>query len=151
VTIQRRGSQEQIPYFVSNTATTALDSAVQVYPGDTLVVPKAGVVYVLGDVGHPGGYTMTNNDAQVSALELVARAGGTSHSAVPSRAQLIRKSSSGYVASPLPLSAMQKGKVADVMLRPDDIVYVPFSYMRNFALNASGLVASVGAAALYHF
>jgi polysaccharide export outer membrane protein len=151
VMIQRKGSQEQIPYFVSNTSKTALDSAVQIYPGDTLVVPKAGVVYMLGDVGHPGGYMMTNNETQVSALELLARAGGTTHSAVPSRAKLIRKSNDGYVSSPLPLSAMQKGKVADVMLRPDDIVYVPFSYLRNFALNASGLAASVGAAALYHF
>lgn len=151
VMIQRHGSAERIPYFVSNTPGTALESAVMVNPGDTLIVPKAGVVYVLGDVGRPGGYTMNNNQTQISVLELVARAGGTNHSAVPSHAKLIRKTDHGYVSSPIQLSAMQKGKTADIMLQPDDVVYVPFSYARNFAVSASGVAASLGSAAIYRF
>lgn len=151
ITIERHGSHEKVMYFVANQAEAALDSAVTVTPGDTVYVPKAGLVYVLGDVARPGGYTMTNNDAQITVLQLVARAGGTNHSAVPSAARLIRKTGASYSESPLPLSAMQKGKVPDQKLEANDIIYVPFSYLRNFGMQATGIAGSVGSAAIYKF
>jgi len=151
VLIQRHGTSDTVPYFVSNSPDTSLSTAVMVYPGDTVIVPRAGVVYVLGDVGHPGGYTMTNNAAQLSVLELVARAGGTNHTAVPSHAKLIRKSGTGYVEIGIQLADMQKGKLSDMPMQPDDIVYVPFSYLKNFAVNGAGIAASAASAAVYHF
>jgi polysaccharide biosynthesis/export protein len=151
IEIERHGTHERVTYFVSNSAGSAFDTAIEVNPGDTILVPKAGIVYVLGDVVHPGGYTMTNNNAQLTVLQLVARAGGTNRSAVPSRARLIRRSGGSYTDESLALSGMQKGKRADVPLQADDIVWIPFSYMRNFALNATGIAASVGAAAVYQF
>jgi polysaccharide export outer membrane protein len=151
VVIERRGTKERIPYYVSNKPDAALDTAVMVNPGDSLIVPKAGIVYVLGDVAHPGGYTMTNNDAQLSVLQVIARAGGTNTSAVPSHAKLIHKKDNSYVEEALPLSAMQKGNRADMMLQPDDIIWVPFSYLRHFASNANQVVGQIGAAAIYNF
>ena len=152
ILIQRKGTSEKAPYFVSNKADVAMDTAVRINPGDTLYVPKAGIVYVLGDVKTPGGYTMTNNEAQLSVLQLVARAGGTNNSAVPSHARLMRKTGeSSFTETPLQLSAMQKGKQQDQFLQPGDIVYVPFSYLRNFGLQGSGLVASASSAAIYRF
>jgi polysaccharide export outer membrane protein len=151
IIIQRRSSSQTLAYFVSNKPGTALDTAVSVNPGDTVLVPKAGIVYVLGDVRQPGGYTMTNNDAQLSILQLVARAGGINNTAVPSRARLIRRSASSYTEIPLQLSSMQKGSSPDLPLQPDDIVYVPFSYLRNFAASASGIAATIGSAAVYRF
>ena len=46
---------------------------------------------------------------------------------------------------------MQKGKLPDIALQPNDIVYVPFSYLRNLAVNASGIAASATTAAVYRF
>jgi len=106
---------------------------------------------VLGDVARPGGYMLTNNDAQLTSLQLLARAGGTNHSAVPSRAKLIHRSGNAYLEEPLPLSAMQKGKRPDVLLRPDDILWVPFSYLRSFAAQGSGIVSALGSATVYKF
>jgi polysaccharide export outer membrane protein len=151
VLIERRGGRERVPYFLSNNPNSALDAAIQVNPGDSVIVPKAGIVYVLGEVARPGGYTMTNNDAQITVLQLIARAGGTNHSAVPSHARLIRKRGDTHIEETLPLSAMQKGKRADVPLQPDDIVYVPFSYLKNFAANGTGIAASAASAAIYRF
>jgi polysaccharide export outer membrane protein len=151
VVIERHGTSSRDTYFVSNQPNALLDAEMKVYPGDTVFAPKAGLVYALGDVAHPGGYTMTNNDAQLSVLQLVARAGSTPPNAVPSHAKLLRKTSNGYIDISLPLSDMQKGKRADILLQPDDIVYVPFSYLRNFALNAAGVAAAVGSAAVYRF
>jgi polysaccharide export outer membrane protein len=151
ILIERRNSQEKIPYFFSNKPDAAFDTAIQIHPGDTLFVPKAGIVYALGDVGRPGGYTMTNNEGSISVLELVALAGGTNHSAVPSQAKLIRKNGDNLIEIPLALSAMQKGNRIDMPLEPGDIVYVPFSYMRNIAGNAGGIAASAAGAMIYQF
>jgi polysaccharide biosynthesis/export protein len=154
VLIERSGSTERIPYFVSNKPdlTPGDGDDLAVNPGDTVVVPKAGIVYILGDVKLPGGYTMTNNEAELTVLQLVARAGGTNNTAVPSHAKLIRISGKTYDQIPLPLSAMQKGNHSDLPLRPGDIVYVPFSYLRNFAVTgAASISSSVASAAVYRF
>jgi polysaccharide export outer membrane protein len=149
--IERHDTSEKVSYFVSNVPGAALDTAVKVNPGDTVIVPRAGIVYALGDVMRPGGYTMTNNEAQISVLELVARAGGTPANAVPAHTRLIRKKDQGYVEIAIPLSDMQKGKLADIPLMAGDILYVPFSYLRNFALTGSGIAAAAASAAVYRF
>lgn len=151
ITIERHESKEKVQYFVSNNANTALDTAVMVYPGDSVIVPRAAIVYALGDLRLPGGYTMTNNEGQISVLELVARAGGANHTAAAADAKLLRKTDQGYVEMALKLKDMQEGKKPDLPLQPNDIIYVPFSYTRNFMIGATSIVASAGDAAIYHF
>ncbi|AXC13682.1 Capsule polysaccharide export protein [Acidisarcina polymorpha] len=154
ITIERRGTKEKIPYFLSNHADRALDTSVMVNPGDTIIVPKAGLVYVLGDVSRPGGYVLdSNNDAKLTVLQMVAVAGGTLNSAVPSHTRLLRKKPDGsYEQTPVPLGDMQKGKAADVAMQANDVLFVPFSYLRNFLTSgASGVMASTSGAAIYHF
>jgi polysaccharide export outer membrane protein len=130
-----------------------LDSnSLLVYPGDTVFVPRASFVYVLGDVAKPGGYAMATNDSKLSVLQVVAQAGGTQPTAVPAKARLIRKRDDGtYEESALPLSDMQKGKTSDRQLQTDDIIYVPFSYVRSMALGVDSLVAAAASASIYRF
>jgi polysaccharide export outer membrane protein len=151
ILIERRGTQEKVPYFLSNDATVAAQTAVLVNPGDIVIVPKAGIVYILGDVGRPGGYAITDNESKLSVLGLVARAGGTNHSAVPSQAKLIHKTDHGYETTPLPLSDIQKGKRPDLQLQANDVIYVPFSYLRNIAMQGAGIAGSVATASIYRF
>ena len=48
ITIERYGNpNKKIDYYYSNVAGTALQDDPMVYPGDTVIVPKAAVVYVL--------------------------------------------------------------------------------------------------------
>jgi polysaccharide biosynthesis/export protein len=151
ITIERRdASQQPVSYTLSNDARVAIAQDVQVFPGDTVIVPKAGIAYVLGDVPKPGGFVMQNTHSQLTALEAVALAGGTLPSAVPAHARLIRRTpEGGYKEIALNFSAMQKGKQADLALEPDDVVYIPFSYLRNVASTSSGIVASATSAAIY--
>jgi polysaccharide biosynthesis/export protein len=150
VTIERHTSHRQIPYYVSNRASDFLDQTVLVNPGDKILVPKAGIIYVLGDVAKPGGYPMTHNDGTLSVLQVVAAAGGTATSAAPGSSKLIRRTAvGGYQSDPLPLSAMQKGKKPDMQLQAGDIVYVPFSYLRNAALGITGIAAAATGAVIY--
>jgi polysaccharide biosynthesis/export protein len=152
VTIQRHATKERVDYVLSNSANAALDANVPVYPGDTVLVPKADVVYVLGDVNRPGGIAIVTNDSKLSALQALTLAGGTPPNAVPSKSRLIRKQSDGsHVELSLQLSAMQKGKEPDIPLQGDDIIYVPFSYARNMAVGAGSLVGATSSAAIYRF
>jgi polysaccharide export outer membrane protein len=152
ITIQRHLSKERVVFVVSNSADTALDASVAVLPGDTVIVPKAEVVYILGDVNRPGGIAMVTNDSKLSVVQAISLAGGTPPTAVPSHTRLLRKQVDGSrVEIPLQLSAMQKGKTPDMQLQADDIVYVPFSYTRNMAVGAGSLVGSTSSAAIYRF
>ncbi len=151
ITIQRHSNAAiRVDYCFSNHSTDALNDQVMVYPGDTVLVPKAGIVYVLGDVGRPGGYPITSNDSRMTVLQAIALAAGTNKTAAMSEAKLLRKSTSGYQSSPLKVSGMQKGKVPDVVLQPDDIIYVSSSHLKNIVMSSS-IVASTLSATIYHF
>lgn len=152
ITIERRNSKEKITYSMSNSASKAMDAAPLVYPGDIVFVPRAEIVYVLGDVGRPGGYAKASSSSPITVLEVIALAGGTRPSSAPSKARVLRKNPDGtHVSLPLALSAMQKGNRPDEVLQSEDIVYVPFSYVRNTLTGASNIVAAAGAASLYLF
>ena len=149
VTIERHGTGERVQYFVSNNPEEAFDHSVLIHPGDKVMVPKAAVAYMLGDVARPGGYAFTNNKSQLTALQMLALAGGTPPTAVPSGARLIRRNGGRLHRKRDPAQRYAKGKDPEFLLEPDDIIYVPFSYLKNIAMNASSVVAAAGAAAVY--
>ena len=59
-------------------ADNAADN-VSVYAGDTIIVRKADVVYVVGDVGKPSGFLM--DSGSITVLQAIALAGGTTRTA----------------------------------------------------------------------
>lgn len=151
ILIQRRGDPEHpIPYKLSNDGTAALHTAVMVFPGDTIFVPRAGIVYVLGDVNRPGGIVMDNNTSEMTLLQALALAGGVSRTAKEGQARLLRKDGSGYHETQLALRNVQTGKEPDLALKAGDVLYVPFSYAKNVAITgSSGIISSIGSAAIY--
>jgi polysaccharide export outer membrane protein len=118
ITIEHRNNPQQpVAYTLSNDARAAIAGEIQVFPGDTIIVPKAGIAYVLGAVGRPGGFVMQNNHSELTTLQAVSLAGGTTPSAVPSHARLIRKMpQGGYQEIRINFSAIQKGVSAGVKL-----------------------------------
>jgi polysaccharide export outer membrane protein len=150
ITIQRFGpGKQKVDYYYSNEGDAALSNDPMVYPGDSVIVSKVAVVYVLGDVFKPGGYPMNTNNSKMTALQAIALAGYANHTAAVSRSRLVRQTPNGVQEINLPVGAMQKGKMPDVALLPDDVVYVPFSFMRNLEVNSQGILASVTSSALY--
>lgn len=148
VTVKRK-SGEQLRYYVSNNSDQALSDVVMVHPGDTILVARAPMVYVMGDVGRPGGYVIATNDQRLSVMQVIAMAGSASKTAVQSHVRLIRTTEHGEVESTVHLDAIQKGKQPDMMLQPDDILYVPFSWMKNVAIGSSSIGAATAGAAIY--
>ena len=130
-----------------NGAQTLADD-VMVLPGYKIVVPRAGTVYVLGEVTRPGGYIM-EHDGKITALQAIAAAQGTTRFSNEKHAFLIRRNGTGYTTQDLPIRAMYKGRSPDLPLNPEDVVYVPISNMRNFVFNAPNILGSLAGAAIY--
>jgi polysaccharide biosynthesis/export protein len=149
VLVERHGDQTNpIRYNVSNDAEQAIKEQVLVNPGDTVVVAKAGIVYVLGDVNRPGGFTMSNNESKMSLLEALSIAGGAAKTAKLGHARLIRKIDDSETQ--ISLGDIEKGKRPDFAMAPGDILYVPFSYAKNLVISSSGGIANAaGTAAVY--
>lgn len=152
ILVERQGDQEHpLEYYVSNNGSQAIEQQVMVSPGDTVVVSRAGIVYILGDVNRPGGYVMSNNESQLTLLQGLALAGGVSRAAKQGHAHLIRKKADGsFSDTELSVGDIQKGKRPDLPLLPGDVLYLPFSFARNIATTgAPGIAASAAGAAVY--
>jgi polysaccharide export outer membrane protein len=150
ITIERAGAAKQkVDYYFSNAAATAFSDDPMVFPGDTVIVPRVAVVYVLGDVLKPGGYPIDTNNSQMTVLQAIGLAGYANHTAAVSKSKLVRETPAGVEEIDLPVTEMQKGKKADIALLPDDVVYVPFSFLRNVGVNGQGILASAASAAIY--
>jgi polysaccharide biosynthesis/export protein len=116
--------------------------------GDIVSVPHAGIVYVLGAVGKPGGFVVSNDRTQLSTLKVLSLAGGMTHTAKSDRAVIIRKDSQGQQHEvAVDLNKVLKRQTEDVQLQPSDILYVPESASKQALLRAAELGAAIGTAA----
>ena len=107
------------------------DAEVKIEPGDRLDVSRAGLVYVLGDVGRPGGYLIENRDA-ISVLQALALAQGVNKTARLD-AKLIRTTDKGRVQTELPLKKILSNQADDPRLQDGDILFVPLSGPKHWA------------------
>lgn len=148
ITVLRADKTASATTFLPNDPQAGLKSTLVVYPGDTVLVPKAGIVYVLGDVGHPGGFVM-QDDAKMTVLEAVALASGTNRTAKEDSTRLIRKINGNYQDETIPLKDIEQGKHPDMQLEAGDVLYIPFSLAKNVVIATSGIVSSTSSAAIY--
>ena len=102
-----------------------------VEPGDLIVVTRAGVVYVVGDVGKPGGYLIENKET-ITVLQALALAQGMNKTAKYD-AKLIRNSPAGRTEADLPLKKILANQVTDPRLQNGDILFVPVSGGKEWA------------------
>lgn len=112
------------------------------------MVPRAGIVYVLGDVNKPGGFVMQNN-GKITLLQAMAQAGGASPTASMNRAVLLRKTDDGYVKDRLQFGRIARGQDADIELHANDIVFMPNSKLKSAMKTTQSMTESIGSASVY--
>jgi len=119
-------------------------------PGDTLFVPPAGQISVVGWVYHPSVMPVSHG---LTALGAVSAAGGLMYAADPASVKIMRHEADNQTRIiDVDLAAVQKGEATDVALQANDIVEVGYSTMKipGYALYyaAQGIVSFAPAAAL---
>jgi len=120
------------------------ESNVLVFPGDTVIVRKADIVYVVGDVGRPSGFLMDNG--RLTVLQAIALAGGTNKTAKLNGAKIIHRASSGMTETPVQLKKILQAKAADQPLEAEDILFVPSSAGKIAMARAVDLALSAATA-----
>jgi polysaccharide export outer membrane protein len=142
VTITHRDHPESAETIMLSNSDGQKMTNVSVLPGDTIVVSKAGVVYVVGDVKEPTGIIMDN--PRFTVLQAIAMAHGTNPTAAMGSAKLIRRVDGVPQEIPIPLNKILSAKSTDVALQADDIVFVPSSAVKT--ATRRGLDAALQAA-----
>jgi polysaccharide export outer membrane protein len=150
ITVQRRGAAEQkiTVKLKTDDPETSLANNVQVYPGDLILVPRAGIVYVLGEVNRPGGFVMQDS-GKITLLQALAQAGGASKSASLSKAVLMRKNAQGYATTKLHVGKIEKGENPDLELHANDILFVPNNRLKNVLSGTQSVASAIGSASIY--
>ncbi len=147
VVISHRNQKDATTLSLSKDPAEMAASNVDLQPGDTVVVPRAGVVYVLGEVTRPGGYVL-NSTGGITVLQVVAVAGGPTHLASAGKTRLLRRTENGFQEQQIDVKKLLHGKAHDVSLRNEDILFIPSSAIKT-VLNASALVGVAASAAIY--
>ena len=131
-------------------------SNVLVYPGDSVKVTRAGIVYVLGQVHKPGGFLLKTNE-NVSVLQAIALAEGTTPNSKGKDARIFVATGAGGERQEIAinLDKIMAGKAPSPVLKPNDVLFVPNSggkeALHVLEQSSAGIVGMLGGAAIYRW
>jgi polysaccharide export outer membrane protein len=125
---------------------------VPVYAGDIVKVTRAGIVYVVGAVKRPGGFTVKGNE-QMSLLKAIALAEGLSSTSSKGRTRIIRTDESSGKRSEIAVDVgkILDGKEPDMNLQAADIVFIPNSAGKSVLYKGTeAIVATASGLVIFH-
>jgi uncharacterized protein involved in exopolysaccharide biosynthesis/protein involved in polysaccharide export with SLBB domain len=102
----------------------------ELMPGDTVLVSRAGLAYVIGDVVRPGGFAVDPVQG-LTVVQALSLAWGATPNASAAKAILIRDQAGGRTLTTLNLRRMIRGQDPDLAMRDRDILFVPDSAAKN--------------------
>ena len=116
-----------------------------VEPGDIINVSARGVYFIEGEVNRPGIYPLAGAInvgnvtpiaglgvvKTVTLLQALAQAGGITQIAARSKMHILRSDGGKREDIVVDQVKLSKGEVADPILHPNDIIYLPPSYFRQ--------------------
>jgi polysaccharide export outer membrane protein len=125
---------------------------VPIYAGDIVKVTRAGIVYVVGAVRKPGGFTVKGNE-QMSLLKAIALAEGLSSTSSKGHTRIIRTDEGSGKRSEIPveLGKILDGKAPDMNLQAADIVFVPNSTGKTVLFRSTdAIINTASGVAIFH-
>ncbi|MFZ1131735.1 MAG: polysaccharide biosynthesis/export family protein [Terriglobales bacterium] len=143
VTIERRGSPDIVVQLATNLAEDTQNN-VDVFPGDTIIVSRAGIIYVVGDVQHPSGFMIEDN--ALSVLKALALAGGSTRTSALNKTRILRQTPNGVQEIPINLKKVLYAKAPDMPLVKGDVLFVPGSSAKAAAYRTADAAMSMSTA-----
>ncbi len=135
-------------HYTNGSDATAIRDAM-VHPGDTVLVKRAGIVYVLGGVNRPGGYAMQES-GELNVAQAISLAQGLVLQAKVTGLRVVQHSADGKtVEIPVSYNKIMDGKEKPLQLAAGDIVYVPISHTKAVLGATTGLIGQTTAASIY--
>ena len=118
---------------------------IEILPHDIISVPKAEMVYVVGEVRRSGGFVLGEHQS-MSVLQALSLAGGLNTGADTKHSKILRLQSESNQREEMAVNvkAVLSGKKPDVALQGDDILFIPSSTGKKAALRALEAVVQTG-------
>jgi polysaccharide export outer membrane protein len=136
ITISRPGVDQPL---VVDLGTDPLHSGltnVPIFPGDTIIISRIGVIYMLGAFKSPGIISLTQY-SPLTLMEATALSGGLSFQGKYDDVRLIRTVGDHRTVVKLDIQRILHGKDPDPILQANDIVFMPDSVFKASISNGS--------------
>jgi len=150
VVLYRSGYTEGIPVQLGPNPKDSRYSQIPVFSGDTVIVSKVGVVYVVGAVKTSGTYPLKDT-TPTTLVQAVTMAGGPGFEADTQDVHIVRGAGTDQQKEiRIDYNKVIKGKVKDPVLQADDILLLPTDRMKAAVKGGgAGLAVSLASALLY--
>jgi polysaccharide export outer membrane protein len=140
ITVTRPGAtgEENIEVNLSSLLFGGTPGAnVEVRAGDIVHVHSASLVYVVGEVNNPGGFTMPLGE-QMTVLQALSMAQGTNNLAADWNSVIVRTRPDGSQTEvPVDVGKVLDGEVAPPTMEPSDVLYIPRNGVKAAAIGVA--------------
>jgi polysaccharide biosynthesis/export protein len=125
-----------------------------ILPNDIISIPKAEVVYVMGNVRKAGGFQLSSHPT-ISLLQALSLAEGMDRDAAPQKAKILRQAPGGdgkAVEIPVDITRIFSGKASDIPLQGNDVLFIPNSATKSGSRRAiDAIIQAATGLAIYRF
>jgi polysaccharide export outer membrane protein len=121
------------------------ETNILIQPRDVITVPRAKLVYVIGEVRKSGGFALRERE-NISVLQAISLAEGLTVTAGSKHAKIIRPMEDGSAKTEIPVDVKNilAGKSPDIPLHPNDILFVPNSAAKNATIRGIESAIQIG-------
>ena len=150
ITIRRPGESQPVTVILGSDPKTTDQTNIVLMAGDTVIVPRVGNVFVVGEVKTPSAIALSSN-TPITVMRAIAMSGGVKFGAALSKVVVIRKTPNDqHVEIQMDLKKVMHGKQRDIALASDDVLLVPGNgFKQGFAAGGAGLAIGVTDALVY--
>lgn len=149
VTIERPGLDQAIVVDLGSDPAHSARGNVPVFPHDTIIVSKVGVVYLLGAFRTQGAIPLQQN-TPLTLMQATALGNGDLFEGKYDDLRIVRTIGLERKVVRVDISKVMKGTEPDPVLQPDDIVFLPQSNFKA-ALKNGGIGTFLGLVSLLIF
>jgi polysaccharide export outer membrane protein len=146
ITIQRPGLDLPIVVDLGTDPSRSTLANIPIFGGDTIIVSRVGVVYVIGAFKTQGAIPILQN-SPLTLLQVAALSGGPSFEGDYADLRIIRTTGNQRTLVQVDIKKVMYGKAPDPVLQADDVVFLPTSTLKG-VLKSGGLGTLFGVVSL---
>lgn len=142
ITINRPGVAEPITVDLGTNPEKSAEANIPIFPRDTIIVPRVGVIYLLGAFKNQGAVPLTQN-SPMTLMKVAALTGGSGFEGKQNDLRIVRSVGTTRQVIRVDLSKVVKGEAPDPVLQAEDIVFLPTNSMKA-AIKNGGIGTLLG-------
>jgi polysaccharide biosynthesis/export protein len=146
ITINRYGAAQPIIVDLGTDPAKSAMANIPIFPRDTIIVPRVGVVYMLGAFKTPGAIPLQQN-SPITLMKVTALAGGNLFEGSSGDLRIIRTTGLTRQVVRVDLKRVIRGQDPDPVLQAEDIVFLPTNPMKA-AISSGGISTLLGIASI---